>query len=290
MIRLIPRKIKLLLNNHIDRRIREYTKYIPQYRPYSRDSDSYIIEKERPDNRNVCQLGLPIPTQNLWLGYGKNAEEYLSNGKKDTNIMLQILRELGYSFEDGGRILDFGCGGGRMLRWLKMLTPKLEVWGCDIDSESITWCRRYLSPPFKFFTITTLSHLPLDDGYFSFIYAGSVFTHIDDLADSWFLELRRTLGAKGKLFITIHDEHTIELLRTPDRENRVAFAKMLFNNQDFLKYKDSNWGMFTIGRSVSSQVFYNLEYLCRILQPFYKILSITKEAYGYQTGLLLEKL
>jgi ubiquinone/menaquinone biosynthesis C-methylase UbiE len=46
---------------------------------------------------------------------------------------------------------------------------------------------------------TILPHLPFEDRSFDVVYAGSVFTHIDDLAQTWFLELRRVLHAGGML-------------------------------------------------------------------------------------------
>jgi len=44
------------------------------------------------------------------------------------------------------------------------------------------WCQQRMSPLFKFATTTSFPHLPFEDGYFDFVYAGSVFTHITDLA------------------------------------------------------------------------------------------------------------
>jgi hypothetical protein len=47
--------------------------------------------------------------------------------------------------------------------------------------------------------------------------------------------------------------------------------------------------MFTIGRAAESQVFYDVESLCERLHGLFKVRSVTEEAYGYQTALLLEK-
>lgn len=53
------------------------------------------------------------------------------------------------------------------------------------------------TPSFRFVTTTTLPHLPFADGYFHMIHAGSVFTHIADLAEAWLLEIRRVLARAG---------------------------------------------------------------------------------------------
>ena len=47
--------------------------------------------------------------------------------------------------------------------------------------------------------------------------------------------------------------------------------------------------MFTIGRDNASQVFYNLEYFSKSLRSMFDILSVTREAYFYQTAILLTR-
>jgi hypothetical protein len=116
------------------------------------------------------------------------------------------------------------------------------------------------------------------------IYAGSVFTHIDDLADAWFLELRRLLKPGGRLYVTVHDNHTIRMLS----EKQYDLSKTLFCRQDY--FVDREFSMFTIGRFMRSQVFYDTDYLSRMLAPFFEVVSVTPAAYGFQTGMLLRKL
>jgi ubiquinone/menaquinone biosynthesis C-methylase UbiE len=48
--------------------------------------------------------------------------------------------------------------------------------------------------------------------YFDLIYCGSVFTHIDDLADAWLLELRRITRPGGRIYVTVHDKHRADLM------------------------------------------------------------------------------
>ncbi len=119
---------------------------------------------------------------------------------------------IGVLLAPGDRVLDFGCAAGRMLRYFGGVADRNEVWGVDIRAEHIAWCQEHLSPPFRFATTTTHPHLPFEDNSFRFIYACSVFTHIGDLEDTWLLELRRVLRPGGRLFATVHDNHTIELL------------------------------------------------------------------------------
>lgn len=47
--------------------------------------------------------------------------------------------------------------------------------------------------------------------------------------------------------------------------------------------------LFTYNRARDSHVFYDIEYLVRRLEQFFSVLTVAREAYGYQTALLLEK-
>jgi SAM-dependent methyltransferase len=255
--------------------------------PFQRDKHSYVLPKLSRSSSDPTVPELPIPPPELRLGYGRSTEEYLANGRRHVQSMLELLRASGARLERGTRILDFGCGAGRMTRWLAEFAGHGEVWGTDISAEHIVWCTQHLAPPFHFLVNTILPHLPFEDRYFDVVYAGSAFTHIDDLAQTWFLELRRVLRAGGTLYVTIHDRHSIHLLRHEWLE--VPFAAFLRQHQDYAEFVHANFAMFTIGRATEAQIFYDVESLCERLQGFFKVLSVTEEAYGYQAAVLLEK-
>ena len=99
-----------------------------------------------------------------------------------------------------------------MIRWLAPQAEETEIWGVDINARHIVWCQENLTPPFNFATVTIEPHLPFKDEYFDLIYCGSVFTHIDDLAYAWLLELKRIMRPGGMAYITVHDKHTADLI------------------------------------------------------------------------------
>jgi ubiquinone/menaquinone biosynthesis C-methylase UbiE len=123
------------------------------------------------------------------VNYGVSAEDYLESGRCDVAKMREILHQAGFPIERTERVLEFGCAAGRMIRWLDDIAPSREIWGVDIWASAMLWCKEHLTPPFYFATTTISPHLPFEDRYFDFIYAGSIFTHIEDLIDAWFLEL-----------------------------------------------------------------------------------------------------
>jgi ubiquinone/menaquinone biosynthesis C-methylase UbiE len=259
----------------------------PTFIPYMPEASCYLVSKAPPGISPGAER--PVPPPETWISekYGKTPDEYLASGKRDTQQMLDILGRAGTPLEGLGHVLEFGCGDGRMIRWLEHLAADREVWGTDIDAGRIVWCKQNLGPPFRFLTTTTVPHLPFEDRYFGFIYAGSVFTHIDDLADAWFAELRRVLRPGGKLFVTVHLKNDITLLEGKYRQS--GLAKLLRGHPEYGQFIRSDFDMFSIGRSSESYVFYDLDYLRRSLEPLFRLLSVTEEVRLYQNALLLER-
>src|SRR5262249_20518261 len=102
------------------------------------------------------------------------------------------------------RILDFGCGCGGTLVWLRDLAPHSALDGTDIDASAIEWCRANVETT-TFATNSARPPLAYRDAQFDFVYAISVFTHLDeDFQRAWLAELRRILRPDGIALVTLH--------------------------------------------------------------------------------------
>jgi SAM-dependent methyltransferase len=110
---------------------------------------------------------------------------------------------------EGKRVLDFGCGAGRVLRHFAPEAETAEFWGCDIDRRSIAWMNENMAPPFHPFACEEEPGLPQDDGTFDLIYAISVYTHLTDNWAGWLLEHHRVLADGGLLLSTFLGEGMI---------------------------------------------------------------------------------
>ncbi|MBN1530841.1 MAG: class I SAM-dependent methyltransferase [Thermoleophilaceae bacterium] len=110
-----------------------------------------------------------------------------------------------WSFE-GRSVLDFGCGAGRTLRHFLPETASAEVWGCDIDADSVAWIESELSPPLHVFRNGPAPPLDVESGRFDLIWALSVFTHLVETWSAWLLELHRVLKPGGILLATFMGE------------------------------------------------------------------------------------
>jgi SAM-dependent methyltransferase len=124
---------------------------------------------------------------------------------------------------EGRRVLDFGCGAGRILRHFLDEAARGEFYGCDIDGPSIEWLDRQLSPPLRVFKSEDAPPLPLEAAHFDLVYATSVFTHISDLWAAWLLELHRILKPDGLLIATFHGPGMYQAVtRQPEDEDRIG--------------------------------------------------------------------
>ena len=239
----------------------------------------------------------PVPPVDMRERYGTTDEVYLASGREHMGNMVSILRAAGAHPETFGKVLDFGCAAGRMLRFFPQGPMTTELWGVDMKAKTIDWCQRHFGPPFHFGANTSYPHLPFEDNYFDLVYAGSVFTHIADLADAWFLELRRLTRKGGYLYLTIHDKQTVDLLFSNHKsaEGLEWFIEMLRRFDQQIHVLAQDYACFSVEGEYSyavpvPQVFYDVEYLRQKWSPLAPLLSVTPEAYGrHQTALLFQK-
>lgn len=290
----IKQPIRTYIQEYIDSHIRTYIQeYIDSH------MQKYHFFSSHPGEREYCIVAkgptleqsegraLPIPPAELWVGYAEDAESYIAGGKQHVTDMIKAIENGGFSITEARRVMEFGCAAGRMIRHLPELAPHAELWGVDISAQHIRWCIDNLTPTINFVTTTTLPHLPFEDRLFDLVFCGSVFTHIEDIAETWLQELGRVLRPSGRLYITIHDEHTVRLLDS--KHSNHWLAKQMLKNPVYSNNRDE-FNLIVLGRGTASQVFYHSNYFRRILPPCFRWVSYTPEAYEYQSAVVLEKL
>jgi SAM-dependent methyltransferase len=136
--------------------------------------------------------------------------------------------------ETADRILDFACGGGRVLRTLKAAFPNAELVACDLWRPGLEFCSRVLGA-----TVVRSSRNPREielDGRFDIIWSGSLLTHVGEDQWSGFVKLFESLLVPGgvvvftsygrhiaddlrahKISLSFNDEQREEVLRDFDR-------------------------------------------------------------------------
>jgi SAM-dependent methyltransferase len=186
-------------------------------------------------DQNIREVGrveaAPIPPRELIERTGdrllKKSDEELreffeSNGRARKAGIIEALPD-GYSFERK-RVLDFGCGAGRVLRQFLPEAASGEFWGCDLHAPTIAWLDEHLSPPLRFYVNDAIP-MPQPDEHFDLVYGISVFTHITHRWSAWLLELHRILKPNGLLLATIIGPEAWGLwLKDPPDENALGMC------------------------------------------------------------------
>ncbi len=104
------------------------------------------------------------------------------------------------------RLLDWGCGCGRLLGFAAVTWGIPDIQGCDIDSEAIDWCKANY-PRQSFAAIGEMPPMPYAPATFDAVIGYSVFTHLGRrVQDAWLEELHRVLVPGGLLLVTVHGD------------------------------------------------------------------------------------
>jgi SAM-dependent methyltransferase len=169
--------------------------------------------------KNRLDSKLPIPPGHLiYLVAGhRDPAQFLKSGRGTSDAIRQLLNKHGLRIEQFDSVLDFGCGVGRVMRnWNETQGPNWH--GTDYNPDLVNWCKNNLT--FAEFKVNALSgELPYDAESFDFIYAFSVFTHLSEpLQFFWINELSRVLKPGGYLYFTTHGEYYLSSLTAEERE------------------------------------------------------------------------
>lgn len=109
----------------------------------------------------------------------------------------------------GARVLDLGCGAGRVLRhWIGedgRSHDDATVVGVDVDVPSVEWVNAHLAPAVSAVVGGSRPPLPFDDASFDVVYALSLFTHLDVWWAEWLAEVHRVVRPGGVAVITVLD-------------------------------------------------------------------------------------
>ena len=158
-----------------------------------------------------------------------------------------------HGLEPQHRVLDIGCGVGRVALPLTRILTTGTYDGFDIVKRWVRWCRRHITPRHPNFRFAHAdvynSHynrggvpaasfrFPYDDASFDFAFATSVFTHLDLAAAKHYLaEAHRVLEPGGTLLATF-------FIVDGDVADAALDFKVDRGDYRLLDDKDPDWGI-----------------------------------------------
>ena len=230
---------------------------------------------------------LPIaPDEIILTSVGRaNRDQYLAAGLADWRHINDFLRASGLDISKGKyKILDWGCGSGRVARHWEPLKKNVELFGCDIIETAARWCQENLT--FGTFSVSTHSPpLKFPDGYFDAIYGISVLTHLSFEAHYlWMRELWRLLKPNGVAVLTTHGPSMLPtFLRSLANKAAEKIVCNLIDEVPFL-YMHRGQGVNQTGNVVEFRAFSKIFYPFEILdyKPRHGLM-------GFQNSYLLKK-
>lgn len=156
------------------------------------------------------------------------------------------------------RILDLGCGYGRLVRHLVAAFPEAEVTASDIDPHGVHFCAtRFGAVPASSVSDFRLVSFPQP---FDLIWSGSLFSHLpEDKFKSCLNLVSRSLAPGGVAVLTLHGRYCSVIGRgayLPDERFDALRATYDANGFGYADYSDEpSWATGNYGIALSSPAF-----------------------------------
>lgn len=203
---------------------------------------------------------------------------FLKVGEKTASAIEKALDDAGFALSQMSPVLDFGCGCGRTMRWLVDRYPQTAFFGTDVDATSVGWCQKHLKA--SVCTNMSVPPLPFAGGIFDFVYAISVFTHLDEeLQQAWLVEMHRVLRPGGVLLVTVHGAGAQQELN--ERDAGILRAQgLLVKRSSKLRGIHPEWYQTT---------FHAEEYVRRRFSGLFALRAYNQRGLGYQDLVILQR-
>lgn len=211
--------------------------------------------------KREANVWLPPPKHLQYRSVGSFVPDFIESGYRAFNTFQNVLQSsANKNILTCEKILDFGCGCGRIIRSLRNNLSAGYLYGTDIDPDVIAWLKENYKGMAEF---SVNPHLPptlYADEMFDLIYSVSIFTHLpEDMQFAWLNELKRIAKPGAYLIFTTHrqNQHYIWSL-TPQKifeekgfyydaevdwapEGLPSFYKIAFHSEEYIRKEWSKY-------------------------------------------------
>lgn len=180
-----------------------------------------------------------------------------------------------------GPVLDWGCGCGRVARFVARSGAELH--GADIDAGNVRWCSEHISG--RFSEISADPPTPFASDFFGAIYGISVFTHLNQQYEKlWLAELHRIAKPGALLLLSVLSGLSaghaglIEHVLSPE-----------FSGGFLDIGRNSDIDIVTKGSPYYRNVFHQPGYISKVWGEYFEILSIEEGIIGNRQDLVVAR-
>jgi SAM-dependent methyltransferase len=225
---------------------------------------------------------------------------FLYTGFLDLMQLVALYEQYADGLPPRPRVLDFGCGCGRLTRFLD--STRWEACASEVNADHVAWCRANLpdvdtrlnghEPPLDF-----------DAGSFDFSFSVSIFSHLSaTMVDAWLHELGRLTKPSGIVIATFHGEQALRVIAgsadhqasthmTPE-EARAILERLPHERIVLLAYPEEQLPSINVGTSAYGVTFIDPRFIGEIalrhhLEP---VAYVTAGLRGFQDIVVLRRL
>jgi len=193
-----------------------------------------------------------------------------------------LLERFGRPLASFEQILDWGCGAGRLTRYLSMLSPM--VTGIDIDPDNIARCAMAL-PSTHFLKVDLMPPTSLPDAAFDLVVGVSVLTHLDEpVQNAWLAELRRITRPDALLLLSVEGLAQMALYRRPAELRRETHTKGIVDGG-----ANTQLGDVISDTAYYRNVMHSPDYIMTAWSAWFDVLDIVEGIAGNQDLVLLRR-
>jgi SAM-dependent methyltransferase len=182
------------------------------------DLSPKLVQLIQADSRFLTDLKRGLVTK-VAVGDGMNSgdgEYYLKCGRSALDCINISLKYAIKNPEKLESVLDFGCGFGRITRWLLAAFPSARLVGMDVDAKAVEATRALYNIPVHQID-RDWKNTP-ENERFDLIWVGSLFTHIgEDQSKRLLYLLLKLLKPGGVLATTIHGNYVLGRLTSREK-------------------------------------------------------------------------
>jgi SAM-dependent methyltransferase len=144
------------------------------------------------------------PNDEMYAGDKDHGNQYWFAGRSAIQCISHCMAAAGKRARDVTRILDFPCGHGRVMRYLRLGFPHAEITACDLLRDRVDFCASTFGAA-PVYSHRDAARVDLQGRRFDLIWVGSLLTHFAAPRWNGFLKLfASSLSENGILVFSAH--------------------------------------------------------------------------------------